>query len=151
MLSMWGTLLELQGVWGRAMGHIWVEARLVNPINGAELKTRALVDTEATYTVAPWSIYEKLNLMIVGKKTVETAKRPTELDESFLVIEIKGKKAVTPVLISKELKDVLVGVLTLEALGLAVDPTTGELKESRILLLQTSNLEHHTQQHNQST
>jgi predicted aspartyl protease len=133
------------------MGHIWVEVRLVNPINGAELKTRALVDTEAAYTVIPWSIYEKLNLMIVGKKTVETGKGPEELDESFLVIEIKGKKAVTPVLISKELKDIAVGVLALEALGLAVDPTTGELKESRILLLQTSNLEHHTQQHNQST
>jgi predicted aspartyl protease len=73
--------------------------------------------------------------MIVGKKTVETAKRPEELEESFLVIEIKGKKAVTPVLISKELKDIAVGVLALEALGLAVDPTTGELKESRILLL----------------
>jgi predicted aspartyl protease len=117
------------------MGHIWVEARLVNPISGVELKALALVDTGATYTVIPWSIHEKLNLMIVGKKIVETAKGPTELDESFLVIEIKGKRAVTPVLISRDLKDVLVGVLTLEALGLTVDPTTGELKESRILLL----------------
>jgi len=151
MLSMRGASPRVKGVWGWVMGHIWVEVRLVNPINGAELKTRALVDTEATYTVIPWSIYEKLNLMIVGKKIAETAKGPTELDESFLVIEIKGKKAVTPVLISRDLKDFLVGVLTLEALGLAVDPTTGELKESRILLLQTSNLEHHTQQHNQST
>jgi len=146
-----GNSPRVKGVWGWVTGHIWVEARLVNPINGAELKTRALVDTGATYTVIPWSIYEKLNLMIVGKKTVETGKGPEELDESFLVIEIKGKKAVTPVLISKELKDIAVGVLALEALGLAVDPTTGELKESRILLLQTSNLEHHTQQHNQST
>jgi predicted aspartyl protease len=117
------------------MGHIWVEARLVNPISGVELKALALVDTGATYTVVPWSVYEKLNLVIVGKKIVETAKGPTELDESFLVIEIKGKRAVTPVLISRDLKDVVVGVLTLEALGLAVDPTTGELKESRILLL----------------
>jgi clan AA aspartic protease len=129
------TLLGLECVWGWVTGHVWVEARLVNPINGAELKTRALVDTEATYTVIPWSVHEKLNLMIVGKKTVETAKGPEELDESFLVIEIKGKKAVTQVLISKDLKDVLVGVLTLEALGLAVDPTTGELKESRIRIL----------------
>jgi clan AA aspartic protease len=117
------------------MGHIWVEARLANPISGAELKTLALVDTGAIYTVIPWSVYEKLNLMIVGKKIAETAKEPTELNESFLVIEIKGKRAVTPVLISRDLKDVLVGVLTLEALGLSVDPTTGELKESRILLL----------------
>ena len=90
---------------------------------------------QGLHTVVPWSVYEKLNLVIVDKKIVETAKGPTELDESFLVIEIKDKRAVTPVLISRDLKDVLVGVLTLEALGLAVDPTTGELKESRILLL----------------
>ena len=116
-------------------GRIWVEARLVNPINGAELKTQALVDIGATYTVVPWSVYEKLNLMIVGRKTVETAKGLEELEESFLAIEIKNRKTVTPVLISKQLKDILIGVLTLEALGLAADPVTGELKESRILLL----------------
>jgi len=34
-----------------------------------------------------------------------------------------------------DLKDLLIGVLTLEALGLTVDPTTGKLKETRILLL----------------
>jgi predicted aspartyl protease len=90
---------------------------------------------QGLHAVVPWSVYEKLNLVIVDKKIVETAKGPTELDESFLVIEIKDKRAVTPVLISRDLKDVLVGVLTLEALGLSVDPTTGELKESRILLL----------------
>jgi len=42
---------------------------------------------------------------------------------------------VTPIPISKELKDVSIGVLTLEALGLTVDPTTSKLKETRILLL----------------
>jgi len=69
------------------------------------------------------------------EKTVEAAKGLEELEESFLVIEIKGRKAVTPVLISKQLKDILIGVLTLEALGLVADPATGELKEPRILLL----------------
>ena len=117
------------------MGHVWVDVRFVNPINGAELKTVALIDTGATYTVVPWWVHEKLNLMIVDKKRVETTKGFTELDESFLVVEIEGRRAVTPVLISKELKDILIGVLTLEALGLAVDPSTGKLKESRILLL----------------
>ena len=38
-------------------------------------------------------------------------------------------------LVSGELEDMLIGVLTLEALGFRVDPTTGKLKESRILLL----------------
>ena len=60
---------------------------------------------------------------------VETAKGYADLDESFALLGAWGKRGVTPILISKELKDVLIGVLTLEALGLTVDPTTGELKE----------------------
>jgi len=117
------------------MGHIWVDAKLTNPVTGRDVKVRALVDTGATFTVIPWEIHEKLNFKIVGKKKIETAKGYANLDESFAVVEVKGKLGVTPILISKDLKDALIGVLTLEALGLTVDPTTGELKETRILLL----------------
>jgi clan AA aspartic protease len=117
------------------MGHVWVDVRISNPITGRDVKTKALVDSGATFTLIPWEVREKLNLMIVGRKTVETDKGPTELDETFAILEMKGKKAVTPILVSKGLKDVLIGGLSLEALGLLIDPTTGELKESRILLL----------------
>jgi clan AA aspartic protease len=117
------------------MDHIWVDAKLVNPLTGQDEKVSALIDTGATFTVVPYEICKKLGLKIVGKKRVETAKGYTELDESFLLLEVSGRSGVTPVLISKELKDVLIGVITLEALGLTVDPSTGELKEARILLL----------------
>ncbi len=117
------------------MGHVWVEAKLANPITSEEVKVTALVDTGATFTVIPWWVYEKLNLKIVGRKRVETAKGYIDLDESFAVIEIEGKRGVTPLLVSRELSEVLVGVVTLEVLGLAVDPTTCKLREARILLL----------------
>ena len=107
----------------------------MNPFTGQEVRVEALVDTRATFTVLPCGIYEELSLKIVGKKTVETTRGYAELDESFVVLEGCGKSGVTPILISKELKDTLIGVLTLEALGLTVDSTTGELKEARILLL----------------
>jgi predicted aspartyl protease len=55
------------------MGHVWVEAKLANPITGEEVKVTALVDTRAAFTVIPWWVYEKLNLKIVGRKRVETA------------------------------------------------------------------------------
>jgi hypothetical protein len=58
-----------------------------------------------------------------------------DLHESFALVEVKGRRAVTPILISRELSETLIGVITLEALGLTVDPTTGELKEVEILLL----------------
>jgi len=118
-----------------SMGHVWVKAKVTNPLTGANIEEEALVDTGATYTVIPWRTYEKLDLRVVGEKEVETAKGLTRLDESFAVIEIQGKRGLTPLLVSKDLKDLLVGVLTLGALGLTVDPTTGKLKETRILLL----------------
>lgn len=117
------------------MGHVRVEAKIANPLTSQEVKVVAFVDTSATFTVVPSWICEKLDLRIVGKKRVESAKGYADLDESFAVVEIEGKQGVTPILISRELKDVLIGVLTLEALGLTVDPITSKLKETRILLL----------------
>ncbi|MFZ8794894.1 MAG: hypothetical protein ACO2O2_13575 [Acidilobaceae archaeon] len=117
------------------MGHVRVEAKLANPITGEEIKVTALVDTGATFTVIPWRVYEKSNLKIAGRKRVKTFKGYLGLDESFAVVETKGRRGVTPLLVSRELSEVLVGVVTLEILGLAVDPTTGKLRETRILLL----------------
>jgi clan AA aspartic protease len=117
------------------MGHVWVDAKVINPLTGDETRSKALVDTGATYTVVPLAVHEKLNLKIVGEKDVETAKGKARLDETFATVEIEGKRGLTPILVSPEIQDILIGVLTLEGLGLTVDPTTGELKETRILLL----------------
>jgi len=117
------------------MGHVWVKTKVINPLTEAEVEREALVDTGSTFTVIPQSLSEKLSLKVVGEKDVETAKGMARLDESFAIVEIEGKRGLTPMLVSRDLKDMLIGVLTLEALGLKVDPTTGELKEARILML----------------
>lgn len=117
------------------MGHVWVDVKLLNPLTGDGVESKALVDTGATFTVIPRDVCNRLNLKVLGRKRVETAMGLTELDESFAVLEVGGKRGLTPILISEDLKDILIGVLSLEALGLTVDPTTGELKEARILLL----------------
>jgi len=117
------------------MGHVWVDARLVNVDTGREVRARALVDTGATFTIVPWRIHEELGFKVVGRRSAKTAKGYAVFDESFALVEVEGRRAVTPILISRELKDVLIGVITLEALGLEVDPTTGKLKETEILLL----------------
>jgi clan AA aspartic protease len=120
------------------MGNIWVNVKLVNPLTGLGVEVKALADTGVTYTIIPWYIHEKLNFMVIGKKRVKTTRGYVDLDESFALIEIQGKRAITPILLSRELEEVLVGVITLEALGLTVDPVTGRLKETEILLLTLS-------------
>jgi len=51
-----------------------------------------------------------------------------------LHVEIAGKTATVSVAISDVIDRVLIGVTTLETLGLIVDPLTSQLKESSYLL-----------------
>jgi predicted aspartyl protease len=55
--------------------------------------------------------------------------------ESFALVEVKDRRATILILVLRGLMGALIGVITLEALGLTVDLTTGELKEVEILLL----------------
>jgi predicted aspartyl protease len=47
------------------------------------------------------------------------------------MVEVMGKKAYSHILISDGVDIVLIGSVTLETLGLEVEPVTGRLKESK--------------------
>jgi clan AA aspartic protease len=117
------------------VGRAWINAKFINPNTNKEIEIKALVDTGTTFTVIPRHIYEELGLRTVGKRRVKTASGYVDMDESFALVEVGNKRGVSPVLVSNELNEVLIGVITLEALGLTVDPTTGELRETEILML----------------
>jgi clan AA aspartic protease len=121
--------------WWLAVGYVWVDAVIRNPTTNRSASVKALVDTGATYTVIPRKIFEELKLPLRGKRKVRTAKSLTELDVCEGVVEIMGKSTPTLILVSDDLDFALIGVTTLELLGLEVDPVTGELKESIALLL----------------
>ncbi len=114
-----------------------VKVSLSNPLQSAKGRVveKALVDTGATFTTIPKPIARKLGLKSIGKRLVKTAGRSQMLEESFAYIQVDGKKTVTPLLISRTLDQILLGVITLEALGLAVDPKKGMLKASETLLM----------------
>jgi predicted aspartyl protease len=119
------------------MGHVRVRIRLGNPErreNGVGVD-EALVDTGATWTTIPRVLAEELQLQVIGPVAVKTAAGRQQLDQSYAYIELAGKAMVTPLLISDTLETVLIGVITLEAMGLAVDPGTGQLRESEVFLL----------------
>jgi predicted aspartyl protease len=119
------------------MGHVRVRIRLANPErreDGVGVE-EALVDTGATWTTIPRTLAEELDLRVIGPMAVKTAAGPQQMDQSYAYIELAGKTMVTPLLISDTLETVLIGVITLEALGLAVDPGTGQLRESKVFLL----------------
>lgn len=117
------------------MGHATVDATIINPLNKTKYRTvLALVDTGATRTVVPASLAQDLELPEWGRTRVRMASGEEELPLCWGVVEIAGKSDATSILVSETVDRVLIGVVTLEAMGLMVDPTTGQLKEAEILL-----------------
>jgi len=115
--------------------HVEVDV-IIGDLEGKKrIKVTALVDTEATFTVIPESISKDLNLNPIGEKVkVSTAKGYDELDLTHAVLEIGEKRRIMPILISKQIDRVLIGVTTLEAMQLRVNPLTKKLEEYTVLL-----------------
>lgn len=116
------------------MGHVWVRARIGDEAGSSAAEVEALVDTGATLTVVPRRLAEQLGLRVTGRTQVETAAGRITLDRTRIRIELEGREDVVPALISDVTDRVLIGVTTLEILGLQVDPLTGRLKEWTALL-----------------
>ncbi len=119
------------------MGHVRVRLKLANPIRrGEPIEVEdALIDTGATWTTLPRELADRLGLEIVGQVAAETAAGEISVDHSFALIEYDGKQSFSDVLISDRVRDVLVGVVTLEGLRLAVDPRSGRLVDTKLLLM----------------
>jgi clan AA aspartic protease len=117
------------------MGYVWVDAIIKNPFTGKSTSVKALVDTGATLTVIPRKIANELGLPMIGKSLVQTARGVTELEACFGVVEIMGEETPARILVSDEVNTVLIGITVLEQLGLEVDPVTGKLKKTKLLLL----------------
>lgn len=111
------------------MGYVRVKAKVSDESRSKLIEVDALIDVGATLTTIPREIALALNLKPSGKFTVETSAGRLELEHARVWIELKGKSGVVSALISDLTKKVLIGLTTLEILGLRVDPRTGKLKE----------------------
>ena len=116
------------------MDRVWVRARIGDPDRKRITGVEALVDTGATLTVIPKQLARELGLEATGRVPVMTAGGRIELERTRIWIELEGKEDIVSAVISDIIDKVLIGVTTLETLGLQVDPVTGKLKEWVILL-----------------
>ena len=117
------------------MGHTYIKVALGSQFTEAQEVLDSLVDTGATFTTIPRNLAHRLKLPCITTRKVRTASGEEELEVSYVMIDILGEKAITEVLISDTLDRVLIGVLTLEAMGFKVNPRTGELERTELLLL----------------
>jgi len=119
-----------------ALEYVKVRAKIWNiedPYRSREVEL--LADTGAIYTVLPTNLMKELGVKSIGKRRFRLANNQViERDVGIIGIEIKGLKAHTIAIFGDE--DVyLLGIVTLEELGLEVDPIRGELKPMELLLM----------------
>ncbi|HEU4758977.1 MAG TPA: retroviral-like aspartic protease family protein [Dehalococcoidia bacterium] len=119
------------------MGPVRVNVRIANPSRRHDTieVSEVLVDTGATWTVIPRRLANQLGLETLGRKRVRTANGDIDVDHSFAFIEYEGRQTVSDVMITDSYPDVLLGVFTLEEMALTVDPKSGRLVDSELLLL----------------
>ena len=116
------------------MGLTFVEATVSNP-EGESSDIRFLVDSGATYTVLPAGTWQALGLKPKRQMTFTLADgTAVERDVSECFAQCAHGEAHTPVILGEPGDEPLLGVVTLEILGLVLNPFTRELQPMRMML-----------------
>jgi len=119
------------------VGYVKVKGVVANPLKkDKSLELEFLVDTGAMYTSLPESLLQKLEITPTSKRSFLIASgERKEFPVGEARIEVEGIGVTSLVLYGSEGVPSLLGVTTLELLGLQVDPTTGKLKPAELYLL----------------
>lgn len=116
------------------MGIMYVEGVLTGP-TGKRANVRFLVDSGATYTLVPHDVWKALDL--VAKRTVTFTLAdgtPVPRAVSECHIALPQGDGHTPVILGDPGDEALLGVVTLEILGLVLHPFKRTLEPMRMML-----------------
>lgn len=95
-----------------------------------------LLNTGATFTVIPREMLNRLGVSPVETREILTVDRkPLRRELGYAGIEVAGRKVLSPVLFGEGEDFAVLGAVTLEIAGLAVDPERKELFARPSLLL----------------
>jgi predicted aspartyl protease len=113
------------------MGHLYTDITVKGSKGARELKN-VLIDTGATYTVLPEDILEQVGAgRIPTELEVELGNREKVKAKAYgVAIKIEDVEA-PAISITFPDAQTVVGVETLESIGLKLDPTTGKLEFTR--------------------
>lgn len=121
------------------MGLTHLELSVANPARPRRsVRLEFLVDSGAVYSVIPGAILRRLGVRPHSKRTfilADGAKLERKLgDASF---RLDGRQGASPVIFGERGDSVLVGAVSLEALGVMLDPMKRELRPLPMLLAPT--------------
>lgn len=118
------------------MGLTTVEVEIAAPNNGDNWEPlEFLVDSGAVYSVVPASVLERLGIRVVKEEVFRLAhgERITRR-KGIAAFRLGDRIGGADVIFGEPGDSILLGALTLEALGLALDPLKRELRELPMLL-----------------
>lgn len=118
------------------MGMTTISATVRN-INqpGKKITAKFLVDTGATFTVLPNKFVKKLGLKAVKTQEFSLADGSSVTRKlSHAMVEINGDKAPSTVILGEKGDSPLIGVFTLESMGLMIHPFERKLIPMKLML-----------------
>lgn len=117
------------------MGVVYIEGTVTGPA-GKRATVQFLVDSGATYTLLPEKVWKAIELRPKRELTFTladgTAVRRKVSECHIALLQGEGH---TPVILGEPGDEALLGVVTLEILGLVLNPFTRELQPMRMLLV----------------
>jgi len=117
------------------MGITYIEGVVTGP-TGKRATVRFLVDSGATYTLLPEKVWKEIGLVPKRSVTFVLADGTTvERKVSECHISLPQGEGHTPVILGEPKDEALLGMVTLEILGLVLNPFTRELQPMRMLLV----------------
>jgi len=118
------------------MALTFVKVKILNPANEKkQTLVQFMVDSGAIYSVIPERILSKLGIQPHSKKTFTLANGEViERAIGDAVFEYSHERGASPVIFGKKGDSSLLGAVTLEALGLMLDPIRREIKPLPMVL-----------------
>ena len=116
------------------MGITYIEGQ-VKGLSGKQENVKFLIDSGATYSLLPKAVWEAIELKPKRELSFNLADGTTverSVSEAFVVFP-QGE-AHTPVILGEQDDEALLGVVTLEILGLVFNPFDRTLHPMRMLL-----------------
>jgi clan AA aspartic protease len=116
------------------MGVVFVEGTVTGP-TGKKATLKFLVDSGATYTLLPNKVWRAIGLKPIDSvKNVLADGTEVERKVSECHIALPQGQRHTPVMLGEKGDEALLGVVTLEILGLILNPYTRQLQSMRMML-----------------
>lgn len=118
------------------MGLTHIKVGIANPARPKNtIELTFLVDSGAVYSVVPSALLRKLRVKPHSTRTFILADG-TEINRKIgdVLFRLDGRKGAAPVIFGEKTDSTLLGTVSLEALGMALDPMKRELRPLPMVL-----------------